>query len=379
MPPLAIDSAVAEFAAARLNGMVRLLAVTREAIGMDATAGSLDDTHLALRVLDELCEELTFTARVLSTTAADATAADALVVSLLDGVGAVARDLADPTPVWSWLGAGEQVGVGHFGYLPLFGPTGVPSPDDVRQGALGDCFLMAAMAAIAQQDPSAIRRMITDHGNGTYTVHLASGDVTVDDQLPMVFDDSPGPAYAHPAPAGALWPAIIEKAVALAAGGDYEAINGLQGNNSFDHLIPQPGWVGSWRDPGLDDADLTTLQAVVDNGHPAVALSVEDFGFGNGHAWTVVAVTGAGATAAVTLRNPWGRLGMERDEDGDVVYDAEHLTVDGEEVLPTGGDGDMTFDDPSSPYITVPADVFLDQFAMTNVASLPAAPRAQRS
>jgi WXG100 family type VII secretion target len=44
------------------------------------------------------------------------------------------------------------------------------SPNDVAQGQIGDCFLMASLAAIARSNPDVIRNMIKDNGDGSYTV-----------------------------------------------------------------------------------------------------------------------------------------------------------------------------------------------------------------
>ena len=44
--------------------------------------------------------------------------------------------------------------------------------NDVSQGALGDCYLMAGMASVARADPDLIRDLIKDNGDGTYDVTL---------------------------------------------------------------------------------------------------------------------------------------------------------------------------------------------------------------
>ena len=69
---------------------------------------------------------------------------------------------------------------------PLFGAIG-PSMSDINQGELGDCYLLCALAEVANQDPSAITSMITNNGNGTYGVRFyvdgVARYVTVDNQL----------------------------------------------------------------------------------------------------------------------------------------------------------------------------------------------------
>ncbi len=57
---------------------------------------------------------------------------------------------------------------------PLFAANGVPSYHDVNQGAVGDCWFLSTLADVALQDPSAIKSMIIDNGNGTYGVVFSS-------------------------------------------------------------------------------------------------------------------------------------------------------------------------------------------------------------
>ncbi len=105
-------------------------------------------------------------------------------------------------------------------------PT-APKGNDTAQGALGDCFFIASMAAIANASPSTISDAITyNQAANTYTVRFHeedySGrmkpvDITVDAYLP-VSGARNDPAYAGD-PGQALWPAIMEKAYAQWKGG----------------------------------------------------------------------------------------------------------------------------------------------------------------
>jgi Calpain family cysteine protease len=123
------------------------------------------------------------------------------------------------------------------------GDTNAVDPNDVQQQFLGDCYLMAAMIAIAKVNPGRIQSLITKKQDGTYdvTLHLKqhwwSWEAT-----PQVINVKPTflvyagdkymhTAYAQPGDKGAngpeLWAMLIEKAYAQAMGG-YEAIDGGQ-------------------------------------------------------------------------------------------------------------------------------------------------------
>jgi len=77
-------------------------------------------------------------------------------------------------------------------------------PNDVRQGQLGDCYFLATLASIAQQDPERIRNMVEANSDGTYTVwfpshHPATGGripVRVTADLPL--DRDGNVAFARP-------------------------------------------------------------------------------------------------------------------------------------------------------------------------------------
>jgi hypothetical protein len=59
---------------------------------------------------------------------------------------------------------------------------------DIRQGNVGNCYLLAALAATALRSPETIREMFTDNGDGTFTVRFYNNGVadyvTVDRYIP---------------------------------------------------------------------------------------------------------------------------------------------------------------------------------------------------
>ncbi len=131
---------------------------------------------------------------------------------------------------------------------PLFGAHG-PSYLDVRQGAVGDCWLLAGLAEVAAREPSVITSMFTYQGttveNGVevelytvrlYNTHGAAFSVTVDTELP-----AGGDLYDHPAN-GVLWVALAEKAYAEANGKGLVR-TGAMGSDSYSALSGgDPSW-----------------------------------------------------------------------------------------------------------------------------------------
>jgi hypothetical protein len=135
------------------------------------------------------------------------------------GAGSSAAQLNDLIGKW-FLGTDlpSFAGYGHGASyvtetLPLFGANGAPSVSDINQGAVGDCYFVAALGAIANQAPSAIESMFVDNGNGTYGVRFYLGGtpvyVTVDSQLV-----SQGGSLLFDRSTTDLWAGLAEKAFA---------------------------------------------------------------------------------------------------------------------------------------------------------------------
>ncbi len=107
-----------------------------------------------------------------------------------------------------------------------------PKGKDTAQGAAGNCFLIASMAAVANASPSAIKDMVKyDKGKGTYTVRFYEEQgrgaakpvyIEVDGYLPTEKATRKDPTYAGDE-GGVMWSAIIEKAYAKWKGG-YDVI-----------------------------------------------------------------------------------------------------------------------------------------------------------
>jgi len=116
---------------------------------------------------------------------------------------------------------------------------------DMEQGLLGDCFLLAALVAIAMRRPDIIVNMFTDvelleGKNPVYTVKFMMNGketkVAVNDMVPA---RKSGRAYFAKGKRGATWPMILEKAYAKAFG-NYQKLNGGFGADVFKNVLNAP-------------------------------------------------------------------------------------------------------------------------------------------
>ncbi len=106
------------------------------------------------------------------------------------------------------LGDSKHVAVGND--VPIFSRE--PTPDDVNQGGIGDCYLVAALASIARTNPAHIYNMIKDNGDGTVVVKMWKPTDTgaVATYLKITKSIVSGDRHSD----GALWVALLEKAYA---------------------------------------------------------------------------------------------------------------------------------------------------------------------
>ncbi|CAI7977408.1 Peptidase C2 calpain [Frankia sp. Hr75.2] len=115
------------------------------------------------------------------------------------------------------------------------------TPSDVGQGAVGDCYLLAALIGIAQADPGLLRRNLRENPNGTVsvTVHLPTGavPVTVTRSLPARAEAGQEIAADADNAAGEpeLWAALYEKACARTAG-SYARLEGGDPATAMEYL-----------------------------------------------------------------------------------------------------------------------------------------------
>ena len=197
----------------------------------------------------------------------------------------------------SYFGWGSGTPVCHYEAISgtLFGEGG-PSYLDMAQGRLGTCYFNSTLGAIAATNPSAIKNMIVNNGDDTWTVRFyADGKadyVTVNRQLPvdsegkLVFD---GYGLDYQNSDNVLWLPLLEKAYAqwnetgkeiranssLEGNNTYASINGGLSNNVFPQLLMssrqqslaclQADDYGGGYSPAFDEVQQLTLNPIVSN------------------------------------------------------------------------------------------------------------------
>ena len=134
--------------------------------------------------------------------------------------------------------------------------------NDITQGAIGDCWMLASLGALAVTSPGTVARAIRDNGDGTYDVTLyrkeGSKDaasftpeiIRVDNLFPayrwpfFMWPGTAAPVYAQIGDTGSdgtaeLWVLVLEKAFALRNLG-YSSIHGGLGYDALEVMTGRP-------------------------------------------------------------------------------------------------------------------------------------------
>jgi Ca2+-binding RTX toxin-like protein len=201
-----------------------------------------------------------------------------------------------------------------FAGNPLFAKSG-PGIDDIQQGRLGDCYLLAGLGAIAKDAPQTLRQNIVDFNDGTYGVRMGNSFYRVDNDLPVSSGFSSNPAFAALGREKSMWVAVVEKAFAQYRSGQnsYASIEwgtGDEAYRAFGYTATGSSRFSAYRSATHLANDISSRL----NSRQAVTL-----GFHNGsgapietkHEYTVVSVerNTAGSITGIVLRNPWGHDG----------------------------------------------------------------------
>jgi hypothetical protein len=193
-------------------------------------------------------------------------------------------------------------------------------PSDLTQGSIGDCYLIASLATIAQHKPEIIEKGIRllDDGNYEVTLYQENDNGDLERKTVVVSPTFPSKddrfVFAKPGDltdAGEeLWPMLYEKAYAQLHG-SYDAIG--DGGSPMDSMASLTGLKSWWTRNGWLDLDIIAEQLSKRNAVAVTTLNAQDatgrplFEDSTLYARHVYYVTEADAAArTVTVRNPWG-------------------------------------------------------------------------
>lgn len=302
-------------------------------------------------------------------------------------------------------------------------------PDEMLQGAVGDCWLIAAIACVAEF-PSAIAGLIEPKEvseDGMYTVRLYNvktsqwEDIVIDDLIPCdkrwFWQRQAAPIFAK-LNGNILWPVILEKAFAKfvknygdLSGGQtswaWQAMTGCEEQLSYSKN-DSGGWDklsvkvdqqkeemenGDRRacpffytnDRDLDAEAIWKIINEADLANYLMSASLQagneiehkrDDGLVEGHAYSLISAVAAGGFRLVKLRNPWGQHewnGAWADDSGE--WD-EHPELKDELCPQSGADGlfYMDFDD----FISIFTGIYVSPYSMSEEKQGKMEPARQR-
>lgn len=195
------------------------------------------------------------------------------------------------------------------------------SVNDIDQGSLGNCYVIAALGAFAHDRPSVIQNMFIDNGDGTFTVRFFKPDgtadyLTVDRFLPVNLSTNrlhyAGRDYEGlwNDPTSELWIALAEKAYAQVNQSGY-----IDRGNVNTYAALENGWMApvmqqitgaTSSDRSIASMTATELINLVNATTPITAGFVSGGGFGvvNDHAYVITSYNST--TRRFHLHNPWG-------------------------------------------------------------------------
>ena len=197
-------------------------------------------------------------------------------------------------------------------------PNGGVNPSAIRQDVIGDCYFLAALASVANTNPQAIRDMIRDNGNGTYTVTFPGAS---DEPITVTSPTDTELSLYNENTNNGIWACVMEKAYGAYCNEHFYRRSPLHSDES---IIPQEGAdEGSLFADGLRiltgggvDNDLNTFtsystmdrklrEAFADH-RPVTAVAIagdSQYNIASMHEYSVLGYDSR--TRTITIRNPW--------------------------------------------------------------------------
>ena len=203
------------------------------------------------------------------------------------------------------------------------GKNMAPSIADVRQGSAGDCYFFAAMMAVVHANSRTISDMITDNGDGSYTVTFGikegmfswvGGGTRITETIHLIYKK--GEDHGYVAKSGALWPLVLERAWAKYKGGiknieggqageGVEVLTGKGLNRVSMSSVTSDEVVTKAKEALDQKSPLTLFGGQGDGSKKQQKVAKETKGLLLGHAYAITDVNKA--SKQLKLHNPWGR------------------------------------------------------------------------
>lgn len=123
-----------------------------------------------------------------------------------------------------------------------------PSINDIVQGGLGDCYLLAALSAVVSRNPQWIKDCMKDLGNGEVVVRLYDKGKDTKQFVPKYIKIRKQTPKGEPFAAGSLWVQLIEQAYTASEmhkpdspkEGGYEDIVGGKPEEFMERIMGRP-------------------------------------------------------------------------------------------------------------------------------------------
>jgi len=218
----------------------------------------------------------------------------------------------------SWKRASELFGEGTY---DVFNDI---SPDDIRQGALGDCYFLCSLSSLAEQ-PELIRRLfdvtkVNEHGIYSVWLNINGGwkSYILDEYFPSVQARNGFDLAFSKTDQKELWVILLEKAYAKAYGSYWDIIGGdpvhalrdLTGA-PYDRIEDYSDMNAAWEKLKI----FNTQNFIITCFTKSTEITEEKSGNGlvSGHAYSILDVReimdSRGQVARVVqIRNPWGKF-----------------------------------------------------------------------
>lgn len=232
--------------------------------------------------------------------------------------GEAGRDMAQLEGWVDWM----RVSDSNFPNHSFFGPNGISSvnPQDIVQGYIGNCWIMAAVSALAEVphriDSFFVNTDVSDAG--IYAVQMYTLGVPftqiVDDWMPLSDGNT---LFAGLGKDGSIWGAITEKTFAKRYGNYEHTVGGwmyagvatINGSpyKIFDHAGLSNDELFNLIKTHDIDKDVMTAASHFCGSHD----ETNDAGVACSHAYTTIGCgefsTGSGTVKLIKVRNPWGQ------------------------------------------------------------------------